>query len=202
TKNPREDGISENPDEFRGAQSFGYAQSDTDGCNLEACDDGQASGYSVSFPDDKGFCVCSSNPVYDLGGLAFPFSRVPIPIRQRVKGLTAASSGKGGGAGSGGDRIVFWEPNLPTNVWIHESAHSFDQGKSASSEWAAAVSQDSCVPDRYAQTSYAEDYAQVVVIWNYLVLSDKVYDGSYDCLRNQLNFVRANLTEADIKRGM
>lgn len=66
------------------------------------------------------------------------------------------------------------------------SGHSLDQGTSASSTWQNAVSSSSCVPDPYADTSYAEDFAQNNVLYTY-----KLHIGAIPadttCLNPQLN---------------
>jgi len=55
------------------------------------------------------------------------------------------------------------------SLFIHESAHSCDQGNSGSKEWHDAVARDSCVSNAYSNTNYVEDLAQVVAVWVHLV---------------------------------
>ncbi|CAF2605805.1 unnamed protein product [Rotaria sp. Silwood2] len=116
----------------------------------------------------------------------------PYKIRRYDQGMVAASRGIGSGAGSSGDVIVFFGANMRVTVFIHESAHSLDRGSSASNAWHQAVSKDSCVPDVYADTSYAECFAQVAVIWTYLVGTgrSKNFGGSqFVCMKHQLEFM-------------
>ncbi|CAF3828703.1 unnamed protein product [Rotaria sp. Silwood1] len=73
-------------------------------------------------------------------------------------------------------------------LFIHESAHSLDRGKSASREWDDAVALDTCVPDNYTGSSYAEYFAQVVAVSIYLV--GKGFGGQeYGCMRNKLQLM-------------
>ncbi|CAF0952800.1 unnamed protein product [Adineta ricciae] len=75
------------------------------------------------------------------------------------------------------------------SVFIHESAYSIEGGKSASGEWCDAVARDSCVPDAYVNSNYADNFAQVAVLWVHLVGTgrDKDFSGTqFACMRNQL----------------
>ncbi len=91
---------------------------------------------------------------------------------------------------------------MHVSVFIHESAHSMDRGKSASNEWRQAVARDSCVPDSYANSNFADNFAQVVVLWVHLVGvgRDKDFGGNqFACMRNQLHEIAKHLPAATIK---
>jgi hypothetical protein len=69
--------------------------------------------------------------------------KVPYAIRQNNKAMISATQGTCGGAGSNYDVSYYCDKNTDVTVFIHESAYSFDQGKSTSQEWHNAVDQDS-----------------------------------------------------------
>jgi len=191
-----------NLDEYIHPQTFYYSGADSSLCNTGACDNARVTAYFVSYPDNPTsfkICICDSNPVMDLGFMGFTFSKVPLPVRKLVKALTAASFGKGGGAGSNADAITFYDRNMRTEVFLHEAAHSFDGGrKSPTSEWAKVIDLDWCVPDDYAKSSYAEDYAQNLVVWVYMVVSRNTNNSFFNCLRNQVNYVARDLPPSSI----
>ncbi|CAF1106878.1 unnamed protein product [Didymodactylos carnosus] len=106
--------------------------------------------------------------------------------------MISATAGKCGGAGSSGDVSYYCEPTMHISVFIHESAHSTDRGTSASNNWCDAVEQDSCVPDGYANSNYADNFAQVVVLWVHLIGRGHSKDfggGQFACMRNQLRHI-------------
>jgi hypothetical protein len=77
-----------------------------------------------------------------------------------------------------------------------------DRGKSGSSEWRDAVARDACVPDTYANSNYADNFAQVVVLWVHLVGKgrDKDFGGNqFACMRNQLQQMARYLPAASLK---
>ncbi len=68
--------------------------------------------------------------------------KVPYTIRLNNKAMISATKDKCGGAGSSGDVSFYCNKDMHVSVFIHESAHSFDKGKSASEEWHNAVAKD------------------------------------------------------------
>ena len=92
--------------------------------------------------------------------------------------------------------------NMHVSVFIHESAHSMDRGKSASSEWYDAAARDSCAPDTYANSNYADNFVQVVILWVHLVGTgcDKDFGGTqFAWMRNQLHQMAKYLSAASIQ---
>jgi len=188
-------------------QTFYYSgTTDTSLCDMNSCDNGEVTPYFVSYPDNPvsfKICICK-NSVMDLGYMGFTFSRVPLPVRRTVKSLTAASYNMGGGAVAFGDHtITFFETNMKTEVFVHEAAHCFDEGqKSNSRAWLDAMGIDGCVPDPYALTSPAEDYAQTVVVWVYMVVSNNINNNFFSCISNTIYYVQANgLPASSISRN-
>ncbi|CAF4756577.1 unnamed protein product, partial [Rotaria sp. Silwood1] len=115
--------------------------------------------------------------------------RVPYAIRRYNRAMISATAGKCGGAGSSGDVSFYCQPNMHISVFIHESAHSADRGTSASHDWRSAVQNDWCVPDGYANSNYADNFAQVAVLWTHLVGQGhhkNLGGDQFGCMRNQL----------------
>ena len=83
--------------------------------------------------------------------------------------MISATSRTCGDAGSNEDVSYYCEPNMHVSMFIHESAHSVDRGTSGTSEWRNVVRQDSSVPDPYANSKFADNFAQVTVLWAHLV---------------------------------
>ncbi|KAJ7471096.1 hypothetical protein FB451DRAFT_1037158 [Mycena latifolia] len=83
------------------------------------------------------------------------------------------------------------------DAWVHEMVHAFDFAndppQSNSSEWAAALAEDTCVPDDYSLTNAVEDFAQVGVLKIYMLLHAGALPLGFtaDCMANQLGFVDA-----------
>jgi len=114
--------------------------------------------------------------------LGLSFSTVPAGIRSYVGGALAVAA-SGPSAGSSGDfisthvsvssfylsshHLVAFDGDCLRTVFLHEAAHSLDQGLSGSTVWHNAVANSTCVPDDYANSSYAEDFAQMEDMYNY-----------------------------------
>ncbi len=133
-------------------------------------------------------CICP-NPVMSSQYMTETMGKVPYAIRRNNVAMVSATVNTCGGAGSSNDISFYCDKAMDVTVFIHESAHSFDKGKSSSQEWQNAIAKDSCVPDAYANTNYVEDFAQVVVVWVHLVGKklDKNFGGTqYACMKNQL----------------
>jgi hypothetical protein len=101
------------------------------------------------------------------------FSRLPVRERQWVQHVIAVPA-KGASAYTV-NKVTVYQGNVGTpSVFQHETAHAIDKEKtadndsegasSATSEWKNAIANDTCVPDDYANSSNAEDYAQVAVL--------------------------------------
>jgi len=127
-------------------------------------------------------CRCP-NATMSMNDLTVRFGYVPPGIRSYVGGLLA-SNNPTASAGSSGDFIVF-NGECVVPVFIHESGHSLDQGTSQSPGWAEAIANSTCVPDTYAQTNVAEDFAQVTVVSTYLAKHGSV-PADTSCLQPQL----------------
>ena len=97
--------------------------------------------------------------------MATRFGQVPPGVRSYVGGALAVSADTCS-AGSLAGFTVF-NGDCSQSVFDHESGHSLDQNTSPSSEWSAALNASTCVPDAYADTDVAEDFAQVNVCYIY-----------------------------------
>lgn len=133
-------------------------------------------------------CMCP-NAVMSAQYMIEMMGRVPYAVRRNNRAMISATAGKCGGAGSSGDVSFYCQPNMHISVFIHESAHSADRGTSASYNWHSAVQHDSCVHDGYANSDYADNFAQVAVLWAHLVGQGQHSNlgGSHlACMKNQL----------------
>ncbi|CAF3770227.1 unnamed protein product [Rotaria sp. Silwood1] len=137
-------------------------------CNGASPQDVLTVTYQGSESQNLVLCMCP-NAVTGASHMIDTMGKVPAPIRRYNKAMISATAGTCGGAGSSGDVSFYCSSNMHVSVFIHESAHSMDRGKSASREWHDAVARDSCVPDAYANSNYADNFAQVVVLWVHLV---------------------------------
>lgn len=152
------------------------------------CDNSQLeTAQNVHYADQTILLCMCVNPVMDADYMMNMMGKVPYVLRRHVKAIVSSTIGGCGGARAQEDVLYFCEKNMHVSVFIHESAHSFDKGKSASTEWYNAVAKDTCVPDPYATTNYVEDFAQVAVVWADLV--GKTYGPEYDCMKNQLRLM-------------
>jgi hypothetical protein len=170
-------------------------------CNGAAVQDVLTVTYQGSQSHSLVLCMCP-NAVSGASHMIDTMGKVPFPIRRYNRGMISATAGSCGGAGSSGDVSYYCGGNMHVSVFIHESAHSMDRGKSASSEWRDAVARDSCVPDSYANSNFADNFAQVVVLWVHLVGKgrDQDYGGNqFACMRNQLHQMAKYLPASTIK---
>ncbi|EJD49495.1 hypothetical protein AURDEDRAFT_122316 [Auricularia subglabra TFB-10046 SS5] len=125
------------------------------------CEEKDVEAREVTYGDCETpwiLCRCA-NANLSMDELTLKFGLVPPGIRSYVGGLLAVFD-PAASAGTSGDFIVF-RSNCSTPVFIHESAHSLDQGTNGSDEWRDAIAKSDCVPDDYANTNEAEDFAQV-----------------------------------------
>jgi hypothetical protein len=157
--------------------------------------------YEGSISHSLALCMCH-NAVTGASYMIDTMGKVPAPIRRYNKAMVSSTAGTCGGAGSSGDVSYYCSSNMHVSVFIHESAHSMDRGKSGSSKWRDAVARDACVPDTYANSNYADNFAQVVVLWVHLVGKgrDKDFGGNqFACMRNQLQQMARYLPAASLK---
>ncbi|UJR24741.1 hypothetical protein I4U23_006115 [Adineta vaga] len=170
-------------------------------CNGGSPQDVLTVSYHGTISHSVVLCMCQ-NAVTGASHMIETMGKVPAPIRRYNKAMVSSPAGACGGAGSSGDVSYYCSSNMHVSVFIHESAHSMDRGKSASGEWRDAVSRDSCVPDAYANSNYADNFAQVVVLWVHLVGTrrDKDFGGTqFACMRNQLHQMAKYLPADSIK---
>ncbi|CAF1169756.1 unnamed protein product [Adineta steineri] len=156
--------------------------------------------YHGSISHSVVLCMCN-NAVTGASVMIDTMGRVPAPIRLYNKAMVSSPAGVCGGAGSSGDVSYYCSSNMHVSVFIHESAHSMDRGKSASSEWRDAVARDTCVPDAYANSNFADNFAQVVVLWVHLVGTGRHLDfggSKFACMRNQLHQISRYLPATSI----
>ncbi|PRP77800.1 alpha-L-fucosidase [Planoprotostelium fungivorum] len=136
------------------------------------------STWYINFDDETWIelCICKGY-VMDQNAMAKALSYVPPSVRSSVNRVTQRPTGNG--AVTFGNSAIYKGQYLP-EVFVHESSHSFDWSNKVSSQavWLNAIGNDSCVPDPYARTNEAEDFAQTSVF----NAADKVLqNGTFQC---------------------
>ncbi|KAH7099298.1 hypothetical protein BKA62DRAFT_641201, partial [Auriculariales sp. MPI-PUGE-AT-0066] len=152
------------------------------------CSSGDVQAVRVTYSDCGTpwvLCRCA-NATMSFDTMVYRFGTIPPGVRSYV-GAALATAASGASAGSSGDFITF-NGDCVTQVFLHEAGHSLDQGTNGGSAWQSAVSSSSCVPDAYANSNYAEDFAQVEVMYNYQ-LKDGTFPMSTACLTPQLSYM-------------
>lgn len=150
------------------------------------CEEKDVEAREVTYGDcETPWIICRcANANLSMDDLMLKFGFVPPGIRSYVGGMLAVFD-PSASAGTSGDFIVF-RSNCSTPVFIHESAHSLDQGTNGSDEWRDAIAKSDCVPDDYANTNEAEDFAQVTVVHSYLAKHGSL-PSDPACLKPQLD---------------
>ncbi|KAJ7863359.1 hypothetical protein B0H13DRAFT_2671433 [Mycena leptocephala] len=153
---------------------------------------------SVYFEDcGDPFTVCRcGDATMSMDTVLDRLGRVPVGLR-RYMGVMVVLAGTEPHAFTltNGDIHLFGDCAMDT--WVHEMMHAYDfAGRtvlSSSSDWAAALRADSCVPDNYSLTNQVEDFAQVGVIKTYMVFYGGQLPPGFtaDCMENQLQFMDA-----------
>ncbi|KAK4217764.1 hypothetical protein QBC37DRAFT_479401 [Rhypophila decipiens] len=137
------------------------------------------------------------------------FGRLPVKMRNYVRHVISIPTGGGAHAWSGvGDIMIRGAVTTAQalTVWIHEIAHCIDNHNgpggtsdfSATSTWLTAFNADTAVPDGYATTSQAENFAQntVVALYDRLnTLTGGIWGQPYDVwkIQNQFTAVETKL---------
>lgn len=125
------------------------------------------------------------------------FGRVPPGVRSHVVHIFVVDGSRPDGTisksgGSNNDRFVIRGP-IDDAAFAHEAFHSVDAGFSAGDNFTNAYNIDSCVPDNYANSSPAEDFAQLGVWLDYetngIPISDYI-EKDQSCMVAQLTLVR------------
>jgi len=152
------------------------------------------------------FCRHKDSPLSE-DTIVDTFGKLPVRFRSFVRHMLFVPGTES--AGSSGDNVQM-NGELGVSVFIHEVAHSFDGhhgipeiegGFSASQAWLDAYNADSAVPDGYAQSSQAENFAQQTVV---ALFDSNVPDGvasvqpSWQSIENQFRLIQDRA--ADILR--
>lgn len=153
--------------------------------------------FSVQYDDCSRpwvMCRCADAEMSEATMVA-EFGRLPPRLRSWVRHIIAFSGedengNVGTGAGSSDDIIVFYGTAGTPTIFIHEAAHSIDQGFSGEQDWEDTYESDTCIPDNYATSSPAENFAQVTV--TVMAMKNTGSTGGFDpmsCMANQFNSV-------------
>ncbi|KAJ3161514.1 hypothetical protein HDU88_007319 [Geranomyces variabilis] len=146
------------------------------------------------------FCVCPT-PVMPIETAAALVGQMPSVLRvgaaRSFKIQAVDNQNPPGAAAAYGDRIVIFAQGMPLNVFIHESAHTWDWANSGGSymstgaEYTAALAADTCITDSYSGANSVENFAQMVVTYigethNAQTWANRV---GADCMKNARQFV-------------
>ncbi|KAK7055955.1 hypothetical protein R3P38DRAFT_2849808 [Favolaschia claudopus] len=172
-------------------------------CALEQGAGGECSQSSmvatnVTYEDcGDAFTICRCNDANMTMDIAVDrLARVPVGLRRFVgtafvlgDATTHAYTNL-----STGDIHLFGDSAMDT--WIHEASHAFDFSSSysvpsSSDAWQDAISNDTCVPDRYSLLNRVENFAQMSVIKIYMLLHSGNLPPGFqaDCMSKQLDFM-------------
>ncbi|KAH7106131.1 hypothetical protein BKA62DRAFT_668832 [Auriculariales sp. MPI-PUGE-AT-0066] len=149
--------------------------------------------YEVTYSDcDTPWVFCRHHEAqlsqFTMGQL---FGRLPVHERQWVRHVMAVP---GGGSAYAVNADVVFEGNTDAvSIFQHEVGHlvdAYNNGFSAneSPAFRAAVAADTCVPDDYSNSSFAEDYTQVSVLALYDIVAPGGLNSTganWSCLANQ-----------------
>ncbi|KAH8886627.1 hypothetical protein GQ53DRAFT_844854 [Thozetella sp. PMI_491] len=133
------------------------------------CDIADLEVYNVTYSDCAGYdpwtvCRCSDAQLSTTSMLD-KFGQIPPGVRSYVVHMITVSATQCSG-GSNNDRFQI-SGNCTDREYMHESMHSVDQGFHDSITFSTAYNADTCVPDNYALSNWAEDFAQVGVWMSY-----------------------------------
>ncbi|KAL2758686.1 hypothetical protein ACRALDRAFT_1080418 [Sodiomyces alcalophilus JCM 7366] len=177
-------------------------------CYNAAVDDGYCDVYdlevyNITYDDCAvpwTFCRCSDSPM-SIEAFAERVGWLPVAARQYARFF---SSYRGNASAfSLGNDITFFGRIVGPSVYIHELSHNLDTlyappdsltSFSRTDEYVDAVAADSCSPDNYAMTSYAEHYAQTSVMIAYDATVEPIDNvRNTRCMRNAFNAAREHL---------
>ncbi|RPA72888.1 hypothetical protein BJ508DRAFT_334579 [Ascobolus immersus RN42] len=171
------------------------------------CDPHEVEVYEITYEDcdnPKIFCRC----VYaeaSIDEVAERVGQIPVKARQYVGVFSIYSSNKDAAAWASGPEVAIFGRVEHMSIYIHEIAHHLDLyavgGKdwfadyfpySGLSAWRNKVAKDSCVPDEYSKKSYAEDYANALVMAAYHGMIGDIFNlqtgqRPQGCMLEQLN---------------
>ncbi|KAH7105496.1 hypothetical protein BKA62DRAFT_766859 [Auriculariales sp. MPI-PUGE-AT-0066] len=152
-----------------------------------ACDVGNIEAREVFYDDcEQSWTLCRCPDAnLSLDQMEERFGQVPVGIRSYVGAVLATNAGGCSAVCFNGNFIRF-HGDCPMTVFLHESGHALDQGMSGSDGFKGAISQDTCVPDGYANSNEAEDFTQVNVLYTYTKQFGPI-PGDISCMQNQFN---------------
>ncbi|TGZ81833.1 hypothetical protein EX30DRAFT_371042 [Ascodesmis nigricans] len=170
------------------------------GLSKHQCPLDQLDVFAVSFQDapedmDWLFCRCR-DAKHSEGELIEEVGRLPVAVRQRVRYIMLFTDDHELGADSSGNDLIMRELN--PCVIHHEAGHCFDDNgsRSGSAEFRAAIQKDTCYLDSYSagaaqEEVFAEAWAQVFLLQQFMNRTGKKLDKNLDCMENQLAVVNS-----------
>ncbi|KAK3685243.1 conidiation-specific protein (con-13) [Podospora appendiculata] len=154
--------------------------------------------YVDATGDTPNYCDVYHIEVYEI-----TYSDLPVKARQWNRYVASYNGSECSAYSVTTDLSFFGNCQGKQSVFFHELTHNLDRwvagadldaSYSDTSDWADVISQDTCVTDGYAKSSWAEDYAQtgVVAAFDLKVASIDTLDLS--CMSNQIERVEGQLS--------
>ncbi|KAH7102817.1 hypothetical protein BKA62DRAFT_90806 [Auriculariales sp. MPI-PUGE-AT-0066] len=154
------------------------------------CDVSKMQAREVTFGDcgqSWTLCRCPDANL-SMDQLQQRVGQIPPGIRSYVGAFLATKSEFCNAVTFNGDFIRV-HGKCGSSVMLHEAGHALDDGFSGSKKFKDALNKDKCVPDSYANTNTAEDFAQLTVMEAYETRFKKL-PGHPSCLHNQMMTLR------------
>ncbi|KAG0642922.1 hypothetical protein HOY80DRAFT_948753 [Tuber brumale] len=157
------------------------------------CKPSEMEVFGVTYPDCAQpwvMCRCLKSPM-SKQTIRDVFGQMPVHLRSTVRHVM--SFPKPGGSGCNAyafrDDIVFFGDcgsKAAPSVFLHEAAHTRDKNSYSTKTILPAVNSDTCVPDNYANSNQAEDFAQLMVVHTHKLVAGSL-PKSTACMNNQMN---------------
>ncbi|EJD36852.1 hypothetical protein AURDEDRAFT_174114 [Auricularia subglabra TFB-10046 SS5] len=154
------------------------------------CDLSQIEAREVWYDDcDQSWTLCrcpDANMSFDQ--MVDRFATLPVGIRSYVGAAIAVKKDKGCVAYTHNGEFIRFIGDCGVTVFLHEAGHTLDKSMSKSDAWHDAVANSTCVPDSYANASYAEDWTQSNVLYTYTKQFGKLPKDT-TCMKPQMDLL-------------
>ncbi|RDB21939.1 Conidiation-specific protein 13 [Hypsizygus marmoreus] len=148
--------------------------------------------FNVHYDDcSKAWVMCRcNNAEMSILNMVDAFGRLPVRYRQWIRHAVAFSDGTTSAYAVNAEIVFHKNAYVPT-LWIHESTHILDAYAipvngvpySHTQTWLDTINQDPKVPDNYANSNSAEDFAQVANV----ALFDKLVPNGFGSVEPNWN---------------
>ncbi|KAK3328169.1 conidiation-specific protein (con-13) [Cercophora scortea] len=182
-----------------------YCYDDATGDTPDYCDVYHIEVYEIAYSDCASptyVCRCNNSPM-SIDTIARQYGKLPVKARQWNRYVTSYNGSECSAYSVTTDLSFFGNCQGKQSVFFHELTHNLDRwvagadldaSYSDTSDWADVISQDTCVTDGYAKSSWGEDYAQTGVVAAFDLKVASVNTLDVDCMSNQINKVEDQLS--------